>query len=163
MLDTSTDSPITRIVLGPHGRILKLNAVIKTCHLRPIGAPRRNITARVTRFVDAMGRVVGGVRYVRDSDENGHVVGDSLSGPHNRTYNFFPQSPYCNMQYYHRVEKEIYDYLSKHKSPNTYVELFVEMLYEDIKAGLSPNRPIKIGVTMKFSNGTTIQIQIDNL
>ncbi|KAJ6645872.1 hypothetical protein Bhyg_01081 [Pseudolycoriella hygida] len=120
-LQRSSSNPITEIHLGPNGRVEELTAIIKKHHLRPIGQGRRHITSRVRRFVNSLGQVFGH-KGVRDSDEVGHIIGDLLGGPSDQTYNFFPQSPHCNMDYYHKVENEIYDYLKANES-SAHVEI----------------------------------------
>lgn len=139
-----------------------LKAVVRKRHLRPKDQARRNITARVRRFVNVLGQVIG-VRGVRESDEVGHIIGDLLSGPHDRTYNFFPQSPQCNMEYYHKVESAIYDYLKAHNGNDAYVEVSVQMVYVDYLSGVSPNRPRTIKVQLTFSNGRIETFELSNM
>lgn len=161
-LDQSKDSPIIEISLGPNGRPERIRAKIKKHHLRPRGQARGNITARVRRFVRSLGQVVG-VRDVRESDEVGHIIGDLLGGPCDRTYNFFPQSPFCNMDYYHQVESAIHDYLSARSSNDAYVEMDVQFVYVDYIAEVSPNRPRMLKVTVRYSDGTTETFEISNM
>lgn len=139
-----------------------LEAKVKKCHLRANDEARFNIPARVRRFVESLGRVKGGVKGTRDSDEVGHIIGDLLGGPHDCLYNFFPQSPHCNMEYYHKVEKAIYDYLMQQNSDEAYVEVIVRLVYIDYMTDLSPNRPWKIKVLLRFSNGQTVELIISN-
>lgn len=130
-------------------------------HLRPLGEDRRNITARVRRHIEALGQVHSGVRGVRESDEVGHIVSDLLGGPHDRTYNFIAQSPQCNMQYYHKVEKPIYDYLSA-RDDDAFVFIDVQMMYVDYLAGVSPDRPRAIKVFVWY-NSTVKSFEFSNM
>lgn len=152
-------SVITDITLGPAGRVEKLKAVIKKKNLRPRGQNRRNMTARVRNFVRSLGQVRSNVRGVRESDEVGHIVGDCLGGPHDRTYNFFPQSPHCNMTYYIEMEDVIYRYLARN-GDQSYVTMHVELVYVDYMQ--SPNRPRMIKVRLEFSNGETSNFEFSN-
>lgn len=158
----SSENPITDIVLGPNGRVEKLGATIRKHHPRPRGQPRRNITARVKRFVESLGRVKSDIKGLREKDEIGHIIGDSLSGPNDCTYNFIPQSPNCNMEYYHKVESAIYDYLEAHGQED-YVTVRVEMVYVDYIEGLSPDRPRTIKVSVQYSNGKNSTFELSNM
>lgn len=152
-MDPKSDGPIVAIKLGPNGRVWKLEAKIKRIHLKPVGKKRHDVTSRVRRFVAFLGQVRSGEKGCQDSDQVGHIIGDCLGGPHNRTYNFFPQGHWCNETYYTEVEKPIYDYLSNAKD-GAYVEMSVRMVYVDYVPGLSPHRPKLIGVKLRFSDGT---------
>lgn len=99
---------------------------------------------------------------VREQDEVGHLVGDSLRGPSDRTYNFIPQSPHCNLTYYSLVERKIYNYLEEHDHQD-YVLLSVEMVYIDNFKGLSSDRPVMIKVHLKYSNGKESSFKISNM
>lgn len=177
MLDTSTNGPITKIALGRNGRPWKTKAVFKKRHLKP-RIPRHlktkeqrrgTISARVKRFVNFLGRVKSDVKYakkekkIRESDECGHIAGDALSGPSDKTYNFFPQSPFCNAQYYDLVEKPIYDYLESSTDPDAYAELFVQMIYVNYFGGVSSDRPAKILVVIKYSDGRSETFFLSNM
>lgn len=137
--------------------------MIRKSHLRPRGSTRQNITARVRRFVDTLGRVVG-IPGVRESDEVGHIIADCLGGPSNMTYNFFPQSPHCNMDYYHNMESRIYDYLEKngYGFDEGFARVSVQFVYVNYITGLSPNRPQAIKVIVEFSNGTNFSYYYSN-
>lgn len=162
-MDESTEIPITNIQLGPNGRVESLNAVVKKNHLRSKDQNRCNITARVRHFVDSLGQVRGGVKGLRESDEVGHIIGDLLGGPHNRTYNFFPQSPQCNMAYYNNVEKAIFKYLNSQNSNYAFVEVSVQLVYVNYLTGVSPDRPRAIKVRLKFSNGKCETFELSNM
>lgn len=155
-------NPIQDILLGPNGRVEKLEATIRKYHLKPRGQPRRSITARVRRFVESLGLVKSDIKGIREKDEIGHAVGDSLSGPNDCTYNFFPTSPNCNMQYYHKVERAIYDYLEAH-GHDDYVILRLEMVYVDYIDGLSPDRPRAIKVHLHYSDGKESTFELSNM
>lgn len=159
----NSGNPITAITLGPNGRVEKLMACIKKNHLRPLGQKRRNITERVRRFVEALGQVRGGVKGIRESDEVGHIIADLLGGPHDLTFNFFPQSPQCNLEYYNKVEKRIYDYLKNARYSLSSVTVIVEMVYVDYISGISPDRPRMIKVSIMFSDGTFSHIKLSNM
>lgn len=172
LIDDHTDNnPIDQVYLGQNGRVQELEATIKKCHLRPRGAPRRSITARVRRFVNSLGQVNSSLGelvrekwYSSESDEVGHIVADCLGGPHDRTYNFFPQSPFCNNDYYHKMEKAIYDYLDASKpEDNLFVYLHIEFVYVDYIKGVSPNRPRKIKVSIMYSNGVCENFEMSNM
>lgn len=160
-VELSTGSPIISVVLGQNGRVEKLEAKIRKCHLKPRGKRRRKITARVRRFVKSMG-VESDIKGVREKDEVGHLVGDSLNGPNDRTYNFIPQSPQCNLDYYFKVERDIYEYLEEH-GQHDYVVLRLEMVYVDYITGLSPDRPRVIKVHLKFSDGKESTFELSNM
>lgn len=161
-------NPITDVLLGRNGRVEKLEATIRKYHLKPKGQRRHSITARVRRFVESLGLVRSDIKYekdetqIRENDEIGHAVGDALSGPNDCTYNFFPQSPNCNMQYYHKVEKAIYNYLEAHDHDD-YVILRLELVYVDYMKGLSPDRPRTIKVQIVYSNGKKSTFELSNL
>lgn len=155
-------SPIIGVTLGRNNRVEKLVAKIRKCHLRPRGADRRKITAEVYRFIKSVGAVESDIEGVREKDEAGHLVGDSLSGPNDCPYNFIPQSPYCNNQYYSIVERGIYEYLEE-GDHHDYVLLRVEMVYIDDKKGLSPDRPRAIKVHLKFSDGKEKTFELSNM
>lgn len=154
--------PVTSVQLGQAGRVEILKATIEKCHLKELGKPRRRISKIVRRFVESLGQVKGGVKGIRDSDEVGHIIADCLGGPNDFLHNFFPQSPQCNLEYYKKVEKAIYDYLIAQNSTDAYVEVKVELNYNHDKYGLSPNRPIEIWVWIKFSNGKIVELMIRN-
>lgn len=136
--------------------------MIRKRHLRSRGQSRGNITARVKRFVASLGQVKSGIIYQRgekrdrESDEVGHIIADSLGGPHDRTYNFFPQSPYCNMEYYHKVEKPIYDYLSQDENKNAHVQVAVRLRYVDYLNGVSLNRPNRLIIYTYYTDGKNL-------
>lgn len=98
----------------------------------------------------------------RESDEVGHIIGDLLGGPNHRTYNFFPQSPNCNMEYYHKVEKPIYEYLSE-QNGNDLVKIRIDMVYVNYLAGVSPNRPRMIKVKLTWPDGKIDTFDLSNL
>lgn len=167
-LDLDSDNPITYIKLGSNGRVELLKAKIQKEDLRQrvIAARfRRNIPARVRRFVSALGQVKDSSNSgTRESDEVGHIIADSLGGPHDRTYNFFPQSPNCNMEYYHRMERKVYDFLDSTKKDDVFVVLNIELVYVDyyIEA-VSPDRPRSIKVSIQYSNGKHETFELSNM
>lgn len=171
-MEVSPDNPITYVLLGRNGRVEKLKATIRKRHLRPRPPPKKpnekrrkkkkTYTPRIKRFVDSLGRVNIYVVGFREIDEVGHLVGDLLGGPRNATYNFIPQSPLCNMQYYNRVESNIYEYLEQ-RAQDDYVMLSVEMVYIDDFKGLSPDRPTMLKVHLTFSNGEESTFELSNM
>lgn len=177
--------PITKVRLGRNGRVEMLEATIRKCHLKP--RPKKNepkrrrpkVTRRVERFIESLGPVKSEIikkkrkkgekkdeeeeKNIRENDEIGHLVGDRLSGPHDVTYNFIPQSPNCNMRYYFDVECEIYEYLEEHDQDD-YVRLRVEMVYVDYYiAGVSPDRPRALRVYLEYSDGKKRTLELSNM
>lgn len=162
--DPNSFNPIDEIVLGPNGRVQMLEATIRKWHLRPRDKPRRKITTRVRRFVRSLGQVINlNNSGTREADEVGHIIGDCLGGPNDRTYNFFPQSPNCNMEYYHKVERAIYDFIDASKIDVVSVSLTVEFVYVDYVAGVSPNRPRSIKVTIQWGHYKTEFFELSNM
>lgn len=152
MLDASDDGPITRIVLGRNGRVERFGATFRKHHVKPPRSPRATITARVSRFVESLGQVRGiPMEGIRQYDERGHLAADSLSGPSDRTYNFVPMSPFCNMEYKRLVEDPIKAWLRNCKSPNYCVVLSVELIYVDY---VPTDRPQMIRVWIAYSDDT---------
>ena len=98
--------------VGPNYRVEHIQAKIKIRHLRKGPRKGRGYTEIIKWFVESLGKVQG-QKDVREGDEVGQAVGDSLSGPTDRTYNFFPQSPFCNMEYYHKVKKPLHLFMIK--------------------------------------------------
>lgn len=160
-LDKSKDGPIIEISLGSNGRMEKLKAKIRKHHLRPKNQPRGNITDRVRNFVKSLGQVKG-AQGVRESDEVGHIIGDLLGGPCDKTYNFFPQAPYCNMDYFHTVENIIHKFLDT-LSNDAYVEVDVQLVYVDYIAGISPNRPRMLKLYIVYFDGSHHMIQVETI
>lgn len=162
--------PITNVVLGRNGRVEMLEATIRKCHLKPRPKKnekrrnRRKVTARVRRFFESLNPVTSEIstEEIREKDEIGHLVGDRLSGPHDVTYNFIPQSPECNMRYYFDVECEIYEYLEE-RDQNDYVRLRVEMVYVDYLKGVSPDRPRALKVYLEYSDGKKRTLELSNM
>lgn len=153
-------------MLGRNGRVEKLEATIRKRHLRPRpkpgDKPKKTHSKRVERFVKSLGAVDTVYIGIREKDEVGHLVGDQLSGPKDKTYNFIPQSPQCNMQYLWKVENKIYEYLEQ-GDEDDYAVLRVEMVYIDNFKGLSPDRPTMLKVHVVFSNREKITIELSNM
>lgn len=155
-----SDGPITAVKVGKNGRVEKLKATVKKKHLKPKGKARREITARVRRFVEKLGQL----KYLNGidlSDQVGHIIADCLGGPHDRTYNFFPQSPYCNSEYYLWMERYVYDFLDS-RGDDDFVNLTVELIYADDHIGDSTDRPITVKVIAKYSNGKFATFEMKN-
>jgi hypothetical protein len=95
-----------------------------------------------------------------------HIIGDLLSGPSDKTYNFFPQSPFSNMQYYHTVESRISKYLKKQKEDGNgrtaYVNFYAELVYVDYFADWRPNRPRQLRIKLVYSNGCEEHFEFPN-
>lgn len=185
-LEVREGDPITNVVLGQNGRVEVLEATIRKCHLKP--RPKKNepkpsrkkVTPRVERFIESLGQVRSDLKVkkrkkhkgqkkdeeeekrIRENDEIGHLVGDRLSGPHDVTYNFIPQSPNCNMRYYFDVECEIYEYLEE-RDQDDYVRLRVEMVYVDYIEGVSPDRPRALKVYIEYSDGKKSTLELSNM
>ena len=157
-------NPVIKVKVGPNGRVEHIQANIKIRHLRKGPRKGRGYTERIKRFVESLGKVQG-EKDVREGDEVGHVVGDAFNGPTDRTYNFFPQSPFCNMEYYHKVEKAIHIFLIKQeltpKGDNAHVTLDVQFDYVDYYD--YPNRPRRLRIKLVYSDGREESFEISNL
>ena len=144
------------VKVGPEGRVEHIQAKLMKNNLRKGPRKGRGYTERIKRFVESLGMVKvekppKGEKRSRVADEVGHVVGDSLCGPTDKTYNFFPTSPYCNMEYYNKVEKPIYEFLDKQWILASIAHVTLDVQFDYVDYYDYPNRPRRLRIKVVYS------------
>ncbi len=110
-----TGSPITKVITDSRGRVAQLYAEIRYSHLRSGKRSGAGYSKAAKDYVRSLDMKVG--------DQVGHIIGWCLGGPYNYVYNYFPQHPKSNVNFYHELEKKIQQFLRANRNGRVHVRV----------------------------------------